>query len=142
MKKYKGYAWGIPAAALFFALALAGCGDGFTSAEAYTFYFRVQNNSKAAITRVQFLNGPNRSSFVLRYIEENITKGELSDEYRVSGFTDEYGTDERFCGVLVTYADGTNVFGYWHSGHESKILVTSTDDYWTGKKITFSHINW
>jgi hypothetical protein len=144
MKKHKEYAWGMSAAAFFFALALAGCDGVSTSAEAYTFYFRVQNNSEATITKVQFLDGSNRNSFVLpRYIGVNIFNGDLSDEYRVSGFTKEFGTSERFCGVLVTYEYETVAFSYGHFSHESKILVTSTDNRWTGKKtIALSYGSW
>jgi hypothetical protein len=130
--------------ALVFALALTGCdGEWITSAIGYTFRFRVYNNSSAIITKVDFINGSNRNGFVLRSPSGiRLTNGELSDEYRVSGFTEEYGTNERFCGVIVTYADGTDSFAYWHSGHESKILVTATDDYWSGRKLAFSSGNW
>jgi hypothetical protein len=51
--------------------------------------------------------------------------------YKVSGFTKEYGTDLRLCGVIVAYADGTDDFNYFYSTHESKILVISRD-HWTG----------
>jgi hypothetical protein len=142
MGKNKRIFQGIPA--LVFALALSGCGGTSDSVvEGYTFKFKAHNNSQAAITKIQFINGSNRSGFVLREpYGIHLANGELSGEYRVSGFTEEYGTNERYCGVIIAYDDGTDIFGYWHSGHESKILITSSDDYWTGKKIVFSHGSW
>ncbi|MDR0718210.1 MAG: hypothetical protein LBF78_01140 [Treponema sp.] len=131
---------------LILGLVLAGCElDEDAGNSAYMFKFRVQNNnSTATIVRVEFLNGTNRNSFVLRQTYgTNLGQGELSNEYKVSGFTEKYGTDERYCAVIITYNDGTDAFGYWHSGHEGKILVRSIDDYWTGdKKIEFSQGKW
>jgi hypothetical protein len=138
---------GITAVAfLFVALALAGCNAVVT--DAYTFRFKVQNDSEETITKVKFLNGSNKGAFVLRETY-GLTLGtnELSYEYRVSGFTEEYGADERYCAVIVSYEDGTDIFGYWYAGPESKILITSKDKdpylWWDDKKeIVFSSGNW
>ncbi|MDR0387545.1 MAG: hypothetical protein LBH57_05870 [Treponema sp.] len=134
---------GIFAAVFSFVLVLTGC-DGMVtgSAESYTFRFKVQNNSEKTITGIEFRNGTNKSAFVLRRIySPNLGTGELSDEYRVPGFTKEHGTDERYYAVLVTYEDDTEVFNYSFAGPESKILVTSKDvnNLWIDKQeIVFS----
>jgi hypothetical protein len=94
------------------------------------------------ITKVEFLNGTNKNALVLRRLDGiNLTKNELSGEFKISGFTEEYGTDERYCAVMLTYGDGTELFNHWHSGHESKILVTLRDN-WRGKEIEFSKGKW
>jgi hypothetical protein len=136
---------GIAAVALVFALVLSGCDGELTAgAVGYTFKFKVENkySTGATITKVVFFNGTNRSSSVLRSLYGfNLTPGELSDEYKVSGFTKQYGINERLCGVLITYEDGTDIFCYGYYEHESKILVTSTYD-WSGRKIELSAGAW
>jgi hypothetical protein len=124
-RRYFGYVWGMTAAALFF--VLSGCGEGPAGVEPYTFHFKVENKSNTAITGVQFFNGSHKSAMRLRYIEKKLSKGELSNEYTVFGFTNEYGTGERYCGVLVIYEDEDEVFAHGHFSHESKILITSND---------------
>jgi hypothetical protein len=132
--------------ALAFGLLLTGC-EWTASADSYMFRFKIHNNSESAIEKVVFFNGTNRSALVLRRLDElNLTKGELSNEYKIFGFTREYGTDERSYAVLVTYEDETEIFAFEHSGHESKIVITSEDhwkNYWEKeKKITFSRGDW
>jgi hypothetical protein len=128
------------------ALVLAGCetNSDDDNNDSYTFRFKVDNKSSNTITTIEFINGSNKDRRVLKKVSAlNLGYGELSDEYKVSGFTGEYGTNERYYGVLVTYEDGTAIFGYWHCEQESKILVTSTDDYWTEEqKIVFSPGLW
>jgi hypothetical protein len=126
------------------ALVLSGCETNMDDADSYTFRFRVDNKSSTAITTIEFINGSNKDNRVLKKISAiNLGNGELSDEYKVPGFTGEYGTNERFCAVLVTYSDGTTVFGYSYYEHESKILVTLKDDYRTEMpKIEFSPGLW
>jgi hypothetical protein len=51
----------------------------------------------------------------------------------VPGFSQEFGIDERYCAVILTYGDGTEAFQYGHFGPESKIEVISSD-YWYGKE--------
>jgi hypothetical protein len=122
------------------AFAPAGC-TGVPMDGAYTFRFRVENLSTAAITEVRFLNGSNRSALTLRTLSQKFEKNDLSDEYTVFGFTDAYRVDERYCGVLITYEDGDTAFNHGHYGpDESKILVTSRDelrydDRWWYEKI-------
>jgi hypothetical protein len=126
------------------ALVFSGCETNMDDADSYTFSFKVDNKSSTAITTIEFINGSNKDSRVLKKVSAlNLTYGELSNEYKVSGFTGEYGTNECYCGVLVTYSDGTTVFGYSHYEHESKILVTLKDDYRTEMpKIEFSPGPW
>jgi hypothetical protein len=131
--------------AVVLAFAPAACGGvAMDGAESFTFRFRVENKSTATITKVEFFNGSNENARILRTFSSiNLTSNALSNEYRVSGFTDAYGTDERFCAARVTYEDGDSVFAYGHFGPESKILVASQNDYWTGKReIKLSQGTW
>ncbi|MDR3325177.1 MAG: hypothetical protein LBS82_04235 [Spirochaetaceae bacterium] len=127
--------------ALAFALALTAC-DGNINDNSYTFKFRVENNTiSKTISTIEFINGSNKDNRVLRKVSGlKLTKGELSDEYKVSGFTGEYGTNERFCGVIVTYDNETSNFGYSHFEHESKILV-AVGTAWSDS-ISFSSGKW
>jgi hypothetical protein len=132
-------------AMLAFALALTGCNGEWSvgSGVSYTFSFKVDNKSPAAITGIAFYNGSNKTGRVLKELSAiNLTGGELSDEYTVSGFTAEASPSTHYCGVGLTFADGESIFGYAAFGHESKVLVTVTEDYWDGRKIAFSSGNW
>jgi hypothetical protein len=127
----------IAVTAFLFALALTGCNGVITEgAELYTFRFKVQNYSADTITKIEFLNGTNRTARVLRYEEPNLGPNELSNEYKVRGFTEEYMNDERYCAVIITYNDEFDVFNYWQCGpSNSKILLTFGYDRRTGKNV-------
>jgi hypothetical protein len=130
---------GLPLVILAF--ALAGC-KGLSTVESYTFRFKIENKCDEAITKVEFLNGPNRSARVLRTITKEIKKNDLF-KYEVSGFSEESGTDERYCGVLITYEDCEDpLFDRWQAGSDDPIQVTLTYTYdlWgykNGWKIEF-----
>jgi hypothetical protein len=144
MKNNKWYVVGMAVLALVFALELSGCGepDG-AGDDSYTFKFRVDNNSSKTITKIEFFNGSNKSNRVLDKVSAlNLANGEMSNEYKVSGFTEEYEENKRLCGVMVTFEDESTVFGYWNSTHESKILVTAKYSYWEGYHIDFSAGQW
>jgi hypothetical protein len=145
----KSFTFRVIGLALVFGLVLAGC-EWTVGADSYTFKFMIRNESTAAIDKVVFYNGTNRKAFELRRLDKlNLTKGELSSEYKIFGFTKEYGTDERYYAVLITYEDGNEIFAYGNSGPESKILVTLKEelekDSWPWSKeitITFSPGDW
>jgi hypothetical protein len=148
-KEAFGYAIVCTVAAFLFVFSLTGCdGSMVDDTEPYTFMFKVQNNSARTITKVVFLNGTNRNALTLRHISAlSLGTGELSDTYKVSGFTGECGTDERYYAVIVTYADETDLFRYGHSSPESKILITSKDVRFFGgvggnTEIEFSQGEW
>jgi hypothetical protein len=135
---------GIRLAGFLFVLALAGC-DGVSvgGGESYTFRFKVQNNTRETITQIEFLNGTNRDALVLRRIpNQTLGPNELSIQYRVPGFSQEYGINERYCAVILTYSDGTDAFRYGHFGPESKIEVISSNDDVQGKKIELTPGKW
>jgi hypothetical protein len=125
------------------AFALAGCG-GITTDDpgSYTFRFKVENNYTEYITKVEFFNGPNANVPILWTVSSmNLGNGQLSNEYTVFGFTDKYGTDERYCGVRVTYDGGAKVFGYGNFGPESKIMVTLYNS-WGQVKMSLGKGTW
>jgi hypothetical protein len=138
---------GIAAAVFLLVLGLAGCGGTAGGAEPYTFRFKVKNDHSRSpaleIAKVEFFNGTHDRAPVLRQILAlNLGQGQLSDEYRVPGFTGEYGPDERYCGVRVTYSDGAEIFAYEHFGDGSKILVTVSDTIWNNKQIRLARGTW
>jgi hypothetical protein len=143
----------VPALALVFALALAGCdwiaGDG-EGGYPYTFRFKVDNNTHLyggapkTITKVEFINGDTRNDLVLYQSGQPVTPGGArSTEHHVSGFTIEYSPSTRIFGVQVTFEGGTRAFAWSHAGHGQKILVSvNPPDYFNLSVISFSLGNW
>jgi hypothetical protein len=140
---FKANLFKLPAlAALAIVLALAGCDlEAKDGEDGYTFRFRVDNNTAQNITKLEFINGDRQNDDVLSTRTLSLSSGDRSSEYRVSGFTIEYGDSRRKAGVKVTFADETAAFGWYAFGHENKVLVSAT--YYVGKiRIDFSEGNW
>jgi hypothetical protein len=98
-------------------------------------------NPPKAITRLEFINGDRQNDDVLSTKSLSLSPGDRSSEYRVSGFTVDYGNSRRKAGVKVTFADETIAFGWSAFGHENKGLVSAA--YYKGSiRIGFSEGNW
>jgi hypothetical protein len=126
---------------LLSALVLTSCGMTTDNDNGYKFKFKVDNNTTQTITKLEFINGNTSNDKVLYYTAREILPGKRSDEYTQSGFTVEAGSSTRYCGVKITFDDGSTVFGYDAFGHENKILV-AVENNWRGDYISFSNGNW
>ena len=107
---------------LVFCLFLAGCNDIVDGGD-YTFEFKVQNNWSTPLIKVEFINGSNQSSPVLRTETLNISSGEMSGVYKVSGFSEKDGSGKRIYFVKLTYEGGTTQFVWGSRKDNSKLLV-------------------
>jgi len=122
----------LPAMVLVLGLAVIGCEtstDEPDNISGYTFEFRVENGTGGLgsnITQFEIFNGPNTSSKVLSTGIINLPPGQVSDVYRVAGFTDRDGSDKRIYGVRITLDDGSTQFGYSSATNGSKILAVTT----------------
>ena len=132
--------------ALVFGFAVVGCETPAGepgNISGYTFEFRVENHlwgvSNVNITQVEIFNGPNTNSQVLAAETFDISPGQMSNVYRVVGFTDRDGSDKRIYGVRVTCENGATSFGYSSSTNGSKIHVTASA-WWSG--VTFHSGTW
>jgi hypothetical protein len=134
MKRKRFFA-GTLAVVLAFSLAVIGC-ETDPEDDGYMFKFKVDNNTSATITKVEFINGNTQNDKVVGSTL-NITANNRSTEHSLSGFTVEAGSSRRYCGVKVTYSGGSTKFSYSSYGHQSKILVSVGDN-----SITFSEGNW
>jgi len=133
--------WGMLVVVLVFGVVLIGCdGEAKSDGETYTFNFKVDNNTSDIITKVDFINGDTQNDRILRTVT-SIRAGERSMEYRVSGFTVDYGSSTRKYGIKVTYEDNSTAFAWSSAGHGSKILVSvNSNSYWY--PISVSSGNW
>jgi hypothetical protein len=130
----------IPLLAL--SLTLAACKIHNSSADSYTFKFRIQCNTTEDIKRVDFINGSRQDAPTLDWETDTLSNGEMSDEYEVSGFTEQYGGDNKHIyGVLITLDDDSTVFDWSTATHQSKVLVT-VYSYGYSYKIKFSQGVW
>jgi hypothetical protein len=104
---------------LLFVLFLTGCESINTGC---TFEFTIINESflgdRKTVTKIDFINGSNRSAPVLQTELLNIAPGERSNVYKVSGFTERYRDNAYVCGVLLTFDNGETWFG-WNSGPDN-----------------------
>jgi hypothetical protein len=106
----------------------------------YTFEFKVMNLvGISAISKIEFFNGSNQSASVLQTETVNLTKGEMSNVYRVSGFTEKDGDDERIFGVKVTTPGGNTYFDWSSAKDGDKILVSVSAPFWV---MIFYDGNW
>jgi hypothetical protein len=128
--------------ALGFGLALTGCkqnaddGDG----RSYTFEFKVRNSvGISAISKIEFINGTNDEAAVLATEEVNLTEGEMSNVYRVSGFSEKDGDSKRIFGVKITTPKGNTHFDYSSAKDGGKIAVSVSAPFWV---MIFSDGNW
>ncbi|MDR1231902.1 MAG: hypothetical protein LBK61_10950 [Spirochaetaceae bacterium] len=121
-------------------LTLAGCEVTEGSGDGYRINFKVDNYSSQEISKVEFINGDTQNDKVVGAYMLSLPVSQRSSEYRVYGFTIEYGSSTRRFGVKVTFADGTTRFASYYAGHESKILVSVGSSYYN--YISFSTGNW
>ncbi len=90
----------------------------------YTFEFRVEKSSGGIgtpITKIEFINGSNRSDPVLLTETVHIGFGEMSRTYKVSGFTEKAGDEYRLFGILLTFESGATVFDHSSATNGAKI---------------------
>jgi len=87
-----------------FGFLLAGCGE-LPEAKGYTFEFKVEHASDwvpGSITKIEFINGSNENATVLETQAVNLSYGQMSSAYKISGFTEKDGDDKRILGVRIT----------------------------------------
>ncbi|MDR1748187.1 MAG: hypothetical protein LBR47_03930 [Spirochaetaceae bacterium] len=137
----KKHLLGIVGIVLVFGIMVVGCemisDENFGS---YTFEFRVENDGgNNAITKIEFINGSSRSDPVLASETIYLYPDEMSNVYRVSGFTKSDGDDKYLFGVLLTFENGEKEFGYNSAADEFQISVE-----WLGwvKTIIFTDGDW
>jgi hypothetical protein len=110
---------------MVFALLMTGCDlDLLTGGGGYTFEFKVENSETLrgrTITKVEFINGSSRTDPVLETQTVHLGLNEMSNVYRVSGFTKKDGEDKRLFSVLITLEDGNTIFKYSSATNGSKI---------------------
>jgi hypothetical protein len=97
--------FGAAAFAAVIGFALAGCGAGAnvdTEGVSYTFEFRVDNRSGKTIKKVEFLNGYSAANVVFTDSLINLSNGNNSRIYSLSGFTEEGYSKEHTFLVIVT----------------------------------------
>jgi hypothetical protein len=133
------------------AAGLGGCGGVLIGDAGYTFKFKVDNDTNLSgfpknIREVAFINGYRQNDDMLFWITQTIMPGPpRTTEQRVPGFTveDEFDSARRKCGVRVTFDDGTVTFGWGSFGHNSKVLITVSYNYYYSRYIVgFSEENW
>jgi hypothetical protein len=132
--------------ALLFTFLLASCHIKSDS-DYYTVKFKIQNNSSLNITRVDFINGSNTNAEVLDSETDELVPNARSDEYKVFGFTESDGSDDKhYCGILVTFdnEDNETLFNWSSASSDSKVLVTVTGTDWPflRSNMTFSEGDW
>jgi hypothetical protein len=130
-------AFGVIAIGVVIMTALGSCEQLLGLQSGYTFRFKVKNNSSKTIAKIVFINGDKSDGRVLEKTRPDLSAGETSSEYKISGFTKDYVRDTRKCGVKVTYDDDTTKFSAHFAIDESKILVTVQD-----ASIKFSNGYW
>jgi hypothetical protein len=140
MNKKHGLLFGFAVIAIAAMFTLAGCpteddgsgggGGGGTNTDSgtdsvsYTFEFRVDNSSGKTIKKVEFFSDyiSNRVSVFTDSLI-NLSSGNRSRIYEVSGFTEGIGSEHAFT-VQVTFSDDTTVINYDNAKNGSKIRVS------------------
>jgi hypothetical protein len=132
---------GMAVLALLFGLVLVGCDLNLNpDSGGYTFEFKVRNAvGISAIAKIEFINGTNDDAPILATEEVNLTEGEMSNVYRVSGFTEKDGDGKRIFGVKVTTPGGNTHFDYSSAKDGGKIAVSVSAPFWV---MLFSDGNW
>ncbi|MFP3040457.1 hypothetical protein LQZ19_01430 [Treponema primitia] len=109
----------------------------------YTIEFKVEYFNgfinSGAITQIEFINGSSSGSPVLATETVNLVSRDLSNVYRVSGFSNKEG-DGRIFGVRVTLKSGKTHFD-WSTAAEdgAKVKVRFSGPLWV---MQFSGGNW
>ncbi|MDR0300959.1 MAG: hypothetical protein LBI04_01445 [Treponema sp.] len=129
--------------ALVFGMMFTGCEiqeDEYGNSGGYTFEFRVKySTGGGAITKIEFINGSNKDASVLATETVNLSKGEMSKVYKVSGFSEKAKDDYNIFGVKVTFSTGGTYFGWQSATKGSKIMVNVSAPIVV---MTFSDGNW
>ena len=118
---------GILVLVLVFGMMYIGCEmptDENGNTGGYTFEFKVEKSSGGIgtpITRIEFINGSSRSDPVLLAETVFIGFGEMSNVYKVSGFTKKDGDNYHIYGILLTFENGGTFFRYSSATNGSKI---------------------
>ena len=114
---------------LIFALAFTAC-DLFTDS-GHTFEFTIQNGfwdpqltPIRVISKVEFFNGANENSRIIHTETLNLTNGQHSNSFRVSGFTEVALREEnRIVGIRATLDDDRTVFGHVNAPNNTRFDV-------------------
>ena len=118
---------GLLAMVLLFGMIIFGCENDLTSNNSgYTFEFKLQNVSGSPVTKIEFINGSSLTDSVLTTETIYLGSGEMTNVYRVSGFTKRHESNKNIYCVRLTWDYyGTEVTGFnWYSATDrSKILI-------------------
>jgi hypothetical protein len=127
---------GMAGISLVLGMMVIGCDQDGDSGGGYTIEFKVDYSGSylttyqpyQIISNVEFLNGSNRDAPVLQKETVRLSYGEMTGVYKVSGFTEKDGDDNRIYGVAVWYEaeNGEPQKGYfeWSStSNNDKVLV-------------------
>ena len=124
MKRKLFYTAGVLAVALAL-MVLAGCPMDTDEGEGgYTFEFKVEKSScgiGTPITQIEFINGSSSSDPVLATETVYLNFGEMSNVYKVSGFTNKDGDDYRIYGIKLTFENGGTYFKWSSATNGYKI---------------------
>jgi len=140
----KKFRLGIIVITLVFGLSLTGC-DFMLPGDTYTLEFKVQNaGGMPTISKIEFINGSNESDPIIETKEVNLSNGQISNAYKVSGFTKqakEWKEENQihYFGVRVSYDSGGSDFRSSTAKDKSKILVSLQGPFFL---FTFSEGKW
>jgi len=109
-------------------ICFMSCGDITQNSAGATFEFRVQYPYMGAwyggtLTKITFINGSNRDAPVLEVHDVYIEQYEMSDTYKVSGFSNKESTNKYLFGILLTFDDGETMFDWSSEVSGSKVLA-------------------
>jgi hypothetical protein len=141
---------GMLAISLTFGFKSAACDDLIRDEASYdsdyTFEFKIEYYNGfiggavgGAITQIEFINGSSSGAPVLATETVNLVSRDLSNAYRVSGFSNKEGNGRIF-GVRVTLKSGKTYFD-WSTAAEdgARIKVRFSGPLWV---MQFSGGNW
>jgi len=124
---------GILVMILVFGMTVVGCEiptDEYGNTGGYTFEFKVQKvshslSSSGPIIKIEFINGSSKSDPVLATETVYLGNGEMSNVYKVAGFTNKNKDDYRIFGVLLTFENGSTQFEYSSAKNGAKIRAST-----------------
>jgi hypothetical protein len=115
---------------LVFGMTVVGCDNDPADENGvggYTFEFVVHNQYNFEITKIEFFNGANENASILHTETLSLKYTEMSNIYKVSGFTNKQGYDHaRLCGVRLTINDNGSdftLFDFINLPNNSKVTV-------------------
>jgi len=128
---------GILILVLVFGMMVIGCDDNLIG---YTFEFRLSCpnylTTYGETTKIEFINGSNKDAPVIKTEMTNISSGETTSIYKVSGFTEKNEDNKCIYGIKLTWRDEVS-FKYASAIDMSKILITLTTS-----SMNFSNGSW